>query len=81
MVMVLQVHRRTTWLVPFEKVVLLKIQIQVSLPFLKLNKSIPLYKEKGKLIHNMPWPFLIWARLVSKEFPVWSALWNKTECL
>ena len=60
MLMVLQVYRRTTSLVAFEKVVLHKIQIQVSLRFLKLNKSIPLYKEKGKLIHNMPWPFLIW---------------------
>ena len=73
MLMVLQVHRRTTSLVPFEKVVLLKIQIQVSLPFLKLKKNIPLYQEKSKLIHDIPWPFLIWARLVSKEFPVWSA--------
>ena len=73
MLIVCQVHRRTTSLVLFEKVVWHKLQIQVSLPLLKLNKSIPLNKEKGKLIHNMPWPFLIWARLVLKEFPVWSA--------
>ena len=51
MIIVFQVHRRTTSLAPFEKVVLHKLQIQVSLPLLKLNKSIPLYKEKGKLIH------------------------------
>ena len=51
MIIVFQVHRRTTSLAPFEKVILHKLQIQVSLPLLKLNKSIPLYKEKGKLIH------------------------------
>ena len=81
MVIVIQAHRPTTSLAPLEKVVFDKLQIQVSLPLLKPNKKTPLHKEKGKLIHNMPWPFLIWARLVSKEFPVWSALWNKTECL
>ena len=51
MVIVFQVHRRTTSLAPFKKVVLDKLQIQVSLPLLKLNKSILLYNEKGKLIH------------------------------
>ena len=34
----------------FGEVVLHKLQIQVCLPVLKLNKSIPLHKEKGKLI-------------------------------
>ena len=52
MLMVLQVHRRTTSLALFKKVVLHKLQIQVSLPLLKLNKKIPLHKEKGKLIHR-----------------------------
>ena len=51
MLMVLQVHRRTTSLALFKKVVLHKLQIQVSLPLLKLNKSILLYHEKGQLIH------------------------------
>ena len=49
MVIVFQVHRRTTSLAPFEKVVLHKLPIKVSLPLLKLNKSIPLYKEKDTL--------------------------------
>ena len=51
MLMVLQVHRRTTSLALFKKVVLHKLQIQVSLPLLKLNREIPLYREKGNLIH------------------------------
>ena len=56
MLMVLQVHRRTTSLAVFKKVVLHKLQIQVSLPLLKLNKSILLYHEKGKLIHIYAMP-------------------------
>ena len=52
MVIVFQLQRRTILLAPFEKVVLHKLQIQVSLPLLKLNKKIPLHKEKGKLIHR-----------------------------
>ena len=51
MLMVLQVHRRTTLVVPFEKVVLHKIQMEVFSPRLKLNREIPVYKEKGNLIH------------------------------
>ena len=35
----------------FEKVVLHKLQIQVSLPLLKLTREIPPYKEKGNLVH------------------------------
>ena len=50
MVIVFQAHRRTTSLAPLEKVVLDKLQIQVSLPFLKLIKSIPLCNEKFKLV-------------------------------
>ena len=46
-----QVNRRTTSLSLFEKVVLHKLKFQVSLPVLKLNREIPLYKEKGNLIH------------------------------
>ena len=49
--MVLQVHRRTTSLALFKKIVLHKLQIQVFLPLLKLNREIPLYREKGNLIH------------------------------
>ena len=52
MVIVFQLQRRTISLAPFEKVVLHKLQIQVSLPFLKFNRKIPLHKEKGKLIHR-----------------------------
>ena len=52
MVIVFQIQRRTIALARFEKVVLHKLQIQVSLPLLKLNKKIPLHKEKGKLIHS-----------------------------
>ena len=51
MVIVFQVHRRTTSLALFEKDLLHKLQIQVSLPLLKLNREIPVYKEKGNLIH------------------------------
>ena len=51
MVIVFQVHRRTTSLALFKKVVFRKLQIQVSVPFLKLNREIPLNKEKGSLIH------------------------------
>ena len=51
MVIVFQLQRRRMSLAPFEKVVLYKLQIQVSLPLLKLNKKIPLHKEKGKLLH------------------------------
>ena len=51
MIIVFQLQRRTMSLAPFEKVVLYKLQIQVSLPLLKLNKKIPLHKEKGKLLH------------------------------
>ena len=51
MVIVFQLQRRTISLASFEKVVLHKLQIQVSLPLLKLNKKIPLDKKKGKLIH------------------------------
>ena len=52
MVIVFQFQRPTISLAPFEKVLLHKLQIQVSLPLLKLNKKIPLRKEKGKLIHS-----------------------------
>ena len=48
---VFQVQRRTTSLALFEKLLLHKLQIQVSLPVLKLYRDIPLYKEKGNLIH------------------------------
>ena len=51
MLMVLQVHRRTTSLALFKKIVLHKLQIQVFLPLLKLNREIPLDREKGNLIH------------------------------
>ena len=51
MLMVLQVHRRTTSLALFKKVVLHKLQIQVFLPLLKLNREIPLDRKKGNLIH------------------------------
>ena len=51
MVIVFQTHRRTTSLSPLEKVVLDKLQIEVSLPLLKLIKSFLLRKEKFKLIH------------------------------
>ena len=48
--MVFQVHRRTTSLGLFKKVVLHKLQIQVSLPLLKCNREIPLYRKKGYFI-------------------------------
>ena len=51
MLMVLQVHRRTTSLALFKKIVLHKLQIQVFLPLLKLDREIPLDREKGNLIH------------------------------
>ena len=51
MLIVFQVHRRTTLLALFEKVLLHKLHVQVSLPLLKLSGEIPLYKEKGNLIH------------------------------
>ena len=51
MVIVFQGHRRTTSLAPLQKVVFDKLQIQVSLPLLKLIKSIPLSKEKYKVIY------------------------------
>ena len=51
MVIVFQLQRRTISLAPFEKVVLYKLEIQVSLPLLKLNKKIPVHKENGKVIH------------------------------
>ena len=51
MVILFQVHRRTTSLALFENGVLDKFQIQVSLPVLKLDRKIPLYKEKRNLIH------------------------------
>ena len=51
MVIVFQAHWRTTFLAPLEKVVLDKLQIQVYLPRLKHIKSIPLCKEKLKLIY------------------------------
>ena len=51
MVIVFQVHWRTTSFGLFEKVILHKLHIQVSLPLLKLTKEIPLYKEKANLIH------------------------------
>ena len=35
----------------FKNIFLDKLQIQVSLPLLKLTREIPLYKEKGNLIH------------------------------
>ena len=51
MLMVLQVHRRTISFALSKKVVLHMLQIQVSLPLLKLNREIPLHREKGNLIH------------------------------
>ena len=51
MVIVFQVHRRTTSFALFEKVLLHKLHIQVSLPLLRLTREIHLYKEKGNLIH------------------------------
>ena len=51
MLIVFQVHRRTTLLALFEKVLLHKLHVQVSLPLLKPSWEIPLYKEKGNLIH------------------------------
>ena len=81
MVIVLQVHRWTTSLAPFEKVVLHRLLIQVSLPLLKLNKSILLYNEKGKLIHIYAMAICNLGKIVSKEFPVHEVpMWNKTEC-
>ena len=50
MVIVFRVHRCSTSLALFKKFVLHKLQIQVSLPLLKLNMEIPLYEEKGNLI-------------------------------
>ena len=35
----------------FKKVVWHQLQIQVSLPLLKRNREIPLYRNKGNLIH------------------------------
>ena len=52
MVIVIQLQRRSFSLAPFKKVVLHKLPIQVFLPLSKLNKKIPLHKEKGKLIHS-----------------------------
>ena len=46
-----QVNRRTTSLSLFEKVLLHKLKFQVSLPVLKLNREIPVYKEKGNFIY------------------------------
>ena len=46
MLIVFQAHRRKTSLARLEKVVLDKLQMQVSLPLLKLIKSIPLCREK-----------------------------------
>ena len=51
MVVVFQAQRRTTSLAPLEKDVLDKLQIQLSLPLLKLIKSIRLCKKKFKLIY------------------------------
>ena len=51
MVIVFQVHRRTTSLAVFEKVLLHKLHIQVSLPLLKHTREIPLYREIINLIH------------------------------
>ena len=51
MVIVFHVHRRTTLFPLFEKVLLHKLHVQVSLPLLKLTREIPLYQEKGNLIH------------------------------
>ena len=50
MVIVFQVHRRRISFGLFEKVILHKLHIQVSLPLLKLTREIPLYKEKGNFI-------------------------------
>ena len=58
MVIRFQAHRRTTSLAPLEKVVLDKLHIQVSLPLLKLFKSIPLSKEKFKHIYIYPMAIL-----------------------
>ena len=51
MVILFQVHRRTTSLALLENGVLHKYQIQVSLRVLKLDRKIRLYKEKRNLIH------------------------------
>ena len=80
--MVFQLHRRTTLLAPFEKVVFHKLQIQVSLPLLKLNKSIPLYKEKGKLIHIYAMAIFDLDKIsFKKNFPSGIAMWNKAQCV
>ena len=68
MVIVFQAHRRTTSLAPLEKVVSDKLQIQVSLPVLKLIKSIPLCKEKFKLIHIYSMAILNLNETSCKEF-------------
>ena len=51
MVIVFQVHRRTTSLARFKKVLLHKLHIQVSLPLLKPTREIPLNREIINLIH------------------------------
>ena len=51
MVIVFQVHRRTTSLALFKKVILHNLQIQVSLSLLNFNREIPVYKEKGNFIY------------------------------
>ena len=51
MVIVFQVHCRKSSLAVFKKLVLHKLQIQVSLSLLKHNSEIPLYKETGNVIH------------------------------
>ena len=48
---VLRVHRRTTSLALFKKVILHKLQIQVSLPLLNFSREIPVHKEKDNLIY------------------------------
>ena len=79
MVIVFQVQRRTISLASFEKVVLPKLQIQVFLPVLKLNKKIPLHKEKGKLIHSYAMAIFNLGQISFKRISFVEN--NKAECL
>ena len=51
MVIVFQVHWRTTSIALFKKVSFHNLQIQVSLPLLNFYREIPVSKEKGNLIY------------------------------
>ena len=75
MVFAFQVYRSTTWLAIFwKKVVLHKLQIQVPLPLLKLTREIPLYKEKGNLVH-----IYAMARFNLSKISLWRI--SRVECI